>query len=115
MTRMTTDALEAQPVVQQLLDVLSSPIPPPSLGLEALMVREEEMDGSATLQAASLVVSSQSTISLTASRLASTCQEGRTNTVGPQEHQGQIQVDEEICIPGVCVTLVVTRLDVSLT
>ena len=115
---MTTDALEAQPVVQQLLDVLSSPIPPPSLGLETLMVRQEEVDGSATLQAASLAVSHQSTISLTAPRLASTCQEGRTNIkspVGPQEGQGQIQVDEEICILGVCVTLVAIRLDVSST
>ena len=118
MTRMTNGArltdhndvdLEAQP---------TSPIPPPRLGLEALMVREEEVDGSATLQAASLAGSYQSSSSPTVPRPASTCQEGQANPespVGPQEDQSQIQADEQTRIPGMCTTHATLRLDVSLT
>lgn len=127
MTRVTTAArltdhddidLEAQPAVQQLLDVHSLPIPPPFLGVEALIVREEEVNGSTALQAASLAGSRQSTSSPTASRPASACQEGHANSespISPQEDQGQIQADEQTRIPGMCMTLVTPGLDVSLT
>jgi hypothetical protein len=120
MTRVTTAArltdhddidLEAQPAVQQLLDVHSLSIPPPSLGVEALMVREEEVNGSTALQAASLAGSRQSTSSPTVPRSASACQEGHANSespiTSPQEDQGQIQADEQTRIPGMCMTLVI--------
>ena len=123
MTRITAGArltghddvdFEAQPVLLDI-DVLAPPISPPSLAPEAPMVREEEVDGSATLRTASLAGSRQSTNSPTALRPASICQEGQANSespVGAQEDQSQIQVDEQTRNPGVCMTL---RLDVSLT
>lgn len=114
MTRVTTTSrltdhddidLEAQPAVQQHLDVHSLPVPPPSLGVEALTVREEEVNGSTALQAASLADSRQSTSSPTVPRSASACQEGDGHAnseapISPQEDQGQIQADDPTRIPG---------------